>query len=383
MKIVHTADWHLGKIVSGQSLTEDQAYQLQQLVELLKDEAADVLMIAGDLYDRAIPPLEAVELLNETLATINLELKIPIVAISGNHDSSNRLNFGSSWYQKNDFYLTTQISQIFKPVTIGDVQFWLIPFFENLEAAAYFEDSTIRTQEAAMRRIIEQIEPLMDRSKRQIAMAHLFVTGAEPSESERPLAMGGVDAVSAKLFKAFDYTALGHLHRPHALGKITTDTLPQGTVSYSGSLLKYSFSEVKDQKSVRIITVPQKGELQMREVPLHPQRDMRLVKAEMAALLAEPTAFGPVDDYLQITLTDVGDVYEPMRRLKEVFPHLLHLERAAQTAIHQQGQQFKDLKQADILTLFSQFFETVEQQPLTDVDREFMQNVIDESRRGE
>lgn len=383
MKIVHTADWHLGKIVSGQSLTEDQAYQLQQLVELLKDEAADVLMIAGDLYDRAIPPLEAVELLNETLATINLELKIPIVAISGNHDSSNRLNFGSSWYQKNGFYLTTQISQIFKPVTIGDVQFWLIPFFENLEAAAYFEDSTIRTQEAAMRRIIEQIEPLMDRSKRQIAMAHLFVTGAEPSESERPLAMGGVDAVSAKLFKAFDYTALGHLHRPLALGKITTDTLPQGTVSYSGSLLKYSFSEVKDQKSVRIITVPQKGELQMREVPLHPQRDMRLVKAEMAALLAEPTAFGPVDDYLQITLTDVGDVYEPMRRLKEVFPHLLHLERAAQTAIHQQGQQFKDLKQADILTLFSQFFETVEQQPLTDVDREFMQNVIDESRRGE
>lgn len=383
MKIVHTADWHLGKIVSGQSLTEDQAYQLQQLVELLKDEAADVLMIAGDLYDRAIPPLEAVELLNETLATINLELKIPIVAISGNHDSSNRLNFGSSWYQKNGFYLTTQISQIFKPVTIGDVQFWLIPFFENLEAAAYFEDSTILTQEAAMRRIIEQIEPLMDRSKRQIAMAHLFVTGAEPSESERPLAMGGVDAVSAKLFKAFDYTALGHLHRPHALGKITTDTLPQGTVSYSGSLLKYSFSEVKDQKSVRIITVPQKGELQMREVPLHPQRDMRLVKAEMAALLAEPTAFGPVDDYLQITLTDVGDVYEPMRRLKEVFPHLLHLERAAQTAIHQQGQQFKDLKQADILTLFSQFFETVEQQPLTDVDREFMQNVIDESRRGE
>ncbi|SPP27858.1 exonuclease SbcCD subunit D [Brochothrix thermosphacta] len=383
MKIVHTADWHLGKIVSGQSLTEDQAYQLQQLVELLKDEAADVLMIAGDLYDRAIPPLEAVELLNETLATINLELKIPIVAISGNHDSSNRLNFGSSWYQKNGFYLTTQISQIFKPVTIGDVQFWLIPFFENLEAAAYFEDSTIRTQEAAMRQIIEQIEPLMDRSKRQIAMAHLFVTGAEPSESERPLAMGGVDAVSAKLFKAFDYTALGHLHRPHALGKITTDTLPQGTVSYSGSLLKYSFSEVKDQKSVRIITVPQKGELQMREVPLHPQRDMRLVKAEMAALLAEPTAFGPVDDYLQITLTDVGDVYEPMRRLKEVFPHLLHLERAAQTAIHQQGQQFKDLKQADILTLFSQFFETVEQQPLTDVDREFMQNVIDESRRGE
>lgn len=383
MKIVHTADWHLGKIVSGQSLTEDQAYQLQQLVELLKDEAADVLMIAGDLYDRAIPPLEAVELLNETLATINLELKIPIVAISGNHDSSNRLNFGSSWYQKNGFYLTTQISQIFKPVTIGDVQFWLIPFFENLEAAAYFEDSTIRTQEAAMRRIIEQIEPLMDRSKRQIAMAHLFVTGAEPSESERPLAMGGVDAVSAKLFKAFDYTALGHLHRPHALGKITTDTLPQGTVSYSGSLLKYSFSEVKDQKSVRIITVPQKGELQMREVSLHPQRDMRLVKAEMAALLAEPTAFGPVDDYLQITLTDVGDVYEPMRRLKEVFPHLLHLERAAQTAIHQQGQQFKDLKQADILTLFSQFFETVEQQPLTDVDREFMQNVIDESRRGE
>ncbi|SPN71938.1 Putative nuclease SbcCD subunit D (fragment) [Brochothrix thermosphacta] len=190
MKIVHTADWHLGKIVSGQSLTEDQAYQLQQLVELLKDEAADVLMIAGDLYDRAIPPLEAVELLNETLATINLELKIPIVAISGNHDSSNRLNFGSSWYQKNGFYLTTQISQIFKPVTIGDVQFWLIPFFENLEAAAYFEDSTIRTQEAAMRRIIEQIEPLMDRSKRQIAMAHLFVTGAEPSESERPLAMG-------------------------------------------------------------------------------------------------------------------------------------------------------------------------------------------------
>ena len=383
MKIVHTADWHLGKIVSGQSLTEDQAYQLQQLVELLKDEAADVLMIAGDLYDRAIPPLEAVELLNETLATINLELKIPIVAISGNHDSSNRLNFGSSWYQKNGFYLTTQISQIFKPVTIGEVQFWLIPFFENLEAAAYFEDSTIRTQEAAIRRIVEQIEPLMDRSKRQIAMAHLFVTGAEPSESERPLAMGGVDAVSAKLFKAFDYTALGHLHRPHALGKITTDTLPQGTVSYSGSLLKYSFSEVKDQKSVRIITVPQKGELQMREVPLHPQRDMRLVKAEMAALLAEPTAFGPVDDYLQITLTDVGDVYEPMRRLKEVFPHLLHLERAAQTAIHQQGQQFKDLKQADILTLFSQFFETVEQQPLTDVDREFMQNVIDESRRGE
>lgn len=381
MKIIHTADWHLGKIVAGQSMTTDQAFQLKQLIALIETEQADALIIAGDLYDRAIPPLDAVELLNNTLATINLSLKIPILAISGNHDSSDRLHFGSNWYQANGFYLTTQLEQIFTPITIGNTQFWLIPFFENLAAAAYFEDVTIRTQAAALDRIIAKIKPLQDPTKYQIAVAHLFVTGSEPSESERPLAMGGVDAVSTKVFDIFDYTALGHLHRPHALGKLTDGMQPKGTVSYAGSLLKYSFSEVTDQKSVRVLNIPETGLISVTEVPLQPLRDLRLIKSNMTALLEQSSDFAPVDDYLQITLTDTGEVFEPMRRLKEVYPRLLHLERPTQTAIYQQGQAFKDLKQADTLTLFSQFFESVEQQPLALTQTTVISDIIRDIRQ--
>ncbi len=244
MKILHTADWHLGKYLNSQSLLEDQKFILRQLLELIRKENPDVVLIAGDLYDRSVPPAEAVTLFDDTIHKIISEYRTPIIAIAGNHDSADRVHCYSNLLEKQGFYIRGKLQFPVKPIILNDehgpVHFYPVPYTEPERLRYLVNDSKIRTHEDVMKYVTSEIHENLPKNVRTICIAHAFITGGEPSESERMLTVGGAETVSAQLFDGFSYTALGHLHRPQQF--------LDGKVSYSGSPLKYSFSEADNSK---------------------------------------------------------------------------------------------------------------------------------------
>jgi exonuclease SbcD len=329
MKIIHTADWHIGKIVNQVYMTEDQEYALKSLVTLLAVEKPDVLIIAGDIYDRAVPPVEAVELLDKTLSTILLELEIPVLLIAGNHDSPDRLSFGSKILQARGLHIAGRFIKNIQKVTLedqyGPVNFYLVPYAPPAEVKAVLERKDITDHDLAMAAIIDQIKKEWQPQQRNVLVTHAFVCGnsaPELSDSEKPLSyasVGGIDNVDAKRFEDFTYTALGHLHGPQNVnGK---------RIRYSGSLLKYSFSEVNQQKSVSVVNIDSDGNVECSQRLLAVLRDFRCLKGELKALL-DPAVYNGtnLEDYLHITLTDQGELLEPMAKLRTVYPHVLALE---------------------------------------------------------
>ena len=243
MKILHTGDWHIGKLVRGVYMTSDQEYMLEELIKLIEKEKPEVLVIAGDIYDRSIPPIEAVELLDKTLSSIVMNHNIKVIAIAGNHDSPDRLGFANKMLSDKGLYIRAKISDEIEPVVIEDefgvVNFYPIPFAEPVIVKEIYKDKTIKNNNSAMRVIIEKIKDNMDYSARNICIAHAFVRGnkeLERSESERPLSIGGAEYVDVQYFEDFNYVALGHLHGPQKV--------KHEYIRYSGSLLKYSFSDL-------------------------------------------------------------------------------------------------------------------------------------------
>ncbi|HZG72538.1 MAG TPA: exonuclease SbcCD subunit D, partial [Chondromyces sp.] len=217
MKFIHTADWHLGKLVHGMYMTEQQRTVLEQFVQIVEEEKPDAIVLAGDLYDRSVPPTEAVELLNEILFQINVELQTPIVAISGNHDSAERLSFGSSWFQHSQFYLKGKLTEDFSPVRVGGVNFYCVPYAEPGVVRQLLGDHSISCHQDAMKALIGKMEEEINPNEPNVFVGHAFVLGGKTSESERTLSVGGSGCVSADLFAPFHYTALGHLHSPDAI----------------------------------------------------------------------------------------------------------------------------------------------------------------------
>src|SRR5690606_9659029 len=240
MKIFHTADWHLGKIIQGLYMTEDQSYILKQFIEQVKLEQPDVVIIAGDLYDRAVPPTEAVELLNRVLEQLTLELNIPVLAIAGNHDSPDRLDFAVKLMEKNQLYLSGQIRFPLQPIKLhdqfGEVHFYLVPYCDPAIVKYQLQNDEIRTHDEAMQAIVKHIQSGWDNDARHVFIGHAFITPYgekedNTSESERPLSIGGAEYVKAQYLQDFHYVALGHLHQAHQVG--------QEKIRYSGSILKY------------------------------------------------------------------------------------------------------------------------------------------------
>ncbi|WP_153721929.1 metallophosphoesterase family protein, partial [Sporosarcina cascadiensis] len=236
MKLFHTADWHLGKLVQGVYMTEDQRYILSALIEEIKIEQPDTVIIAGDLYDRAIPPTEAVNLLNDILQEIVIDLQIPVIAIAGNHDSPSRLHFGSTFMKEQGLHITGELSAELPPVILqdefGEVHFHLIPYADPSKVRHLFQDDDISSHQQAMEKIIGQVKETMDEDARHVFVGHAFITPhgekeENTSDAERPLSIGGAEYVSSDLFAPFHYTALGHLHRAHWVGS--------ETIRYSGS----------------------------------------------------------------------------------------------------------------------------------------------------
>ena len=381
MKIFHTADWHLGKLVQGVAMTEDQAYILQQFIEQIQIEKPDVVIIAGDLYDRSVPPTEAIQLLNQTFKQILIDEQTPIVAIAGNHDSATRLNFGSELMKSSGLHLVGHLETDIQPVVLedafGEVHFYLVPFAEPSTVRVLFGDDSITTHEAAMAKIIEQIKRNLDETKRNIIVAHAFITKdgmpeLNTSDSERKLTIGGTECINAALFEPFCYTALGHLHQAHFVAN--------ETIQYSGSPLKYSESEVTHKKGFFIVDLAQDGTVTLEKKLLTPKREMRIVKGVLDDILQHAKS----DDYVFVKLEDEGYVKGAAELVRTVYPNALHIERTAVfTQIEQQSTTMNRV-QMDDSELFELFYSEMTGKELSDETKaiytEVLQQLLDDER---
>lgn len=324
MKFFHTADWHLGKLVQGVYMTEDQEYVLKQFIEAIKEEKPDAVIIAGDLYDRAVPPTEAVHLLNDVLDTIVLELQTPVLAVAGNHDSPGRLHFASKILKQNGLHIVGQLSRDIAPVVLhdkhGEVHFHLVPYSDPSVVRNLYEDEGIKTHNDAARKIVENITAKMDSNARHVYVGHAFVTplGEEEentSDSERPLSIGGAEYVGATHFSSFHYAAFGHLHQAHYV--------THEHIRYAGSILKYSISEEHHNKGFFVVELEADGTCSVEKRLLTPRRDMRTVEDSMDGLLTHQVN----EDYVFVRLLDETPVLAPMEKIRSVYPNAMHVER--------------------------------------------------------
>jgi exonuclease SbcD len=319
MRFLHTADWHLGRIFHQTHLTEEQGYVLDQIVRIAAEEKVDAVLVAGDLYDRAVPPPEAVVLLDKTWQRLALDLQVPVIAIPGNHDSAARVGYGAALLSKTGVHLVADFETACRPIPVGNVDVFALPFTEPNEVRAWSGKSEVRDHTTAMEACIAAMQPHFSLGRPRVLVAHAFVAGArKESESERPLSVGGAGTVSAEIFKAFDYVALGHLHAPQNVSSRCV---------YAGSPMKYSFSEADDRKSVVIVDIADDGAVATRCIPLRARRDVRNVEGTLAELIATAASDAQREDYLRITLTDDGALLNALGRLREVYPNVLQLER--------------------------------------------------------
>lgn len=388
MKLIHTGDWHIGKIVNQVYMTDDQAHILEGLVALIEAERPDALIIAGDIYDRAVPPVEAVELVDRIITRILLELKVPILAIAGNHDSPDRVGFASGIVKANGLHIEGRMRDTVRKVVLtdrhGPVNFYLLPYSQPAIVRDLFGNPAIEDHNSAMAAVLAKIKAEYNPDERNVLVAHGFVRGsAEPelSESEKPLSIGGTDYVSVDHFAGFTYTALGHLHGPQQVGS--------NRVRYAGSLLKYSFSEVNQKKSVTLIDIDGQGQVAVELKEIAPRRDMRKIRGELKALL-DPAVYGgtAADDYLYVTLTDDGEVLDPMNKLRSVYPNVLGLElevksRKSGPAKTAAGEGYKTKSK---LELFEDFYTSITTREFSAARRSVLGRVIagvDAAERGE
>jgi len=380
MKLFHTADWHLGKLVQGVYMTEDQRYVLKQFIQVIEEERPDAVIIAGDLYDRAVPPTEAVHLLDETLEKIVLGLKTPVLAVAGNHDSPSRLNFGSRIMKNNGLHIIGNFTKDLEPVVLkddfGEVHFHLIPYCDPSVVRSAFEDEEIRTHDDAAREIMKQITEKMVPDARHIAIGHAFVTpfGKEEentSDSERPLSIGGAEYVDASHYLPFHYTALGHLHQAHKV--------QEEKIQYAGSILKYSISEERHKKGFHIVEMDGDGNVSIEKRLLTPKRDMRTMEATLDEIYTHPVN----DDYVFVKLLDETPILSPMEKVKSIYPNAMHVERKQFTASHPlQKQNIKRSKMSDF-ELFKSFYKEVKGSDPSEETETMFKEVLEELLKEE
>lgn len=320
MKFLHLADLHLGKRVNGFSMLEDQAHILRQILAILDDEQPDGVLIAGDVYDKSVPSVEAVELLDGFLTELRTR-GVPVLLISGNHDSPERLAFGGRVMDSCGIHISPVYDGALAPVTLhdefGPVHVWLLPFVKPAHMRRWFPDADIESYTDAVAEAVAHMD--IDTAARNVLVTHQFVTGGTRSGSEE-LSVGGTDNVDSGVFAPFDYVALGHLHGAQHIGR--------ETIRYAGSPLKYSFSEARQHKSVTVVTLGEKGDVQVRTVALTPLRELREIRGSYNELTArsfyEHTTYR--SDYLHLILTDEQDVFDAMSRLRTIYPYLMTLD---------------------------------------------------------
>ncbi len=377
MKFIHLSDLHLGKRVNEFSMLEDQKYILTKIINIIDEEKPEGVIIAGDVYDKSVPSAEAVELFDDFLVRL-AKRNLKVFVISGNHDSAERIAFGGRLMDKSGIYMSPVFSGKIEPITLkdafGDVNIYMLPFIKPSNVRSFYFENEINTYTDAVKAVIENMK--IDLSKRNILITHQFVTGAVRSESE-DISVGGTDNVDASVFEGFDYVALGHIHRSQ---KCVSDY-----IRYSGTPLKYSFSEANDNKTVTVVEMNDKGNITLGFIPLVPKRDMVEIKGTYDELTLksfyENTTYQ--DDYIHITLTDEEDIPDVLTKLRVIYKNIMKLDydnKRTRTMNEIGGAE--NVKEKTPLEHFSAFYELQNGQPLSDEQTEFVSDIIEQLLEG-
>lgn len=370
MKFLHLSDFHLGKKVNGFSMLRDQEHILKEVIKIIDEEKPEAVLIAGDIYDKPVPPAEAVSLLDNFLYELASRM-LRVFIISGNHDSAERLFFGARLMNGGGVYIAPAYNGTVEPVVLndafGEIAIYMLPFIKPVNVRRYYEDENIESYDDAVRKVVEHMN--IDKSKRNILLSHQFVTGALRSDSEE-IHVGGSDNISSEIYAPFDYAALGHIHRAQHVGK--------EHIRYCGTPLKYSFSEINHIKSASLVELREKGRIQIRERELLPLHDMRELKGSYMELTARGfyKDFN-TEDYFRIILTDEEDVPDAVGRLRTVYPNLMQIDYDNSRTRREQS--IEDIDRAENLSpmeLFEQFFEKQNNRKMSEEQVLYMKNLI-------
>ncbi|WP_371189037.1 exonuclease SbcCD subunit D [Thalassotalea maritima] len=389
MRFIHTSDWHIGRLFQNQSLLDDQQYVLAQIKQHLLDQQADALVIAGDIFDRSVPPAEAVQVLDDFIAELD-ELDIVTIIISGNHDSAKRLRFGARQMQQSGLHIMADISKLCEPVVLEKadekVVFYGLPYHDPSEVRLTFVDdpkaADIRSYDQAHTYCVEAMlshKQCHHPDSAAVLLSHCFIDGASESDSERPLSLGGADRVSWQPLTAFDYVALGHLHGPQFKGA--------EHIRYSGSIMKYSFSEYKQRKVVNLVEITNNQLTQITPLALYPKRDVKVIEGTLHELLTQGRQYveehgQACEDYYLAKLTDTELMLDPMGQLRAVYPNVMQLERVN----FAQGDSKLDIadqqNRKSESEVFADFYQQVMGQSLTDEQIEVINACIGEVKKA-
>lgn len=396
MKILHTSDLHIGKIVNEFSMIEDQRHILKQIEKIIEEENIDVLMIAGDIYDRSIPPVEAVELLNDFLSNLTLNKEVKVLAIVGNHDGGERLCFGNQILEKQGLHIVGRDEEIYQKICLehenDKYNFYLIPYKDPAVIKKLKDDATIKNHNDSMKATINMIEESFDKDEINILISHGYMTmkrekaldfeeniyekaELEISESERPLSIGGTDLIDAQMFQIFDYVALGHLHGRQQVGV--------EKIRYSGSPLKYSFSEVNHKKGVYILDL-KKEKLNLEFKELKAIRDMRVVRGNIEEILENGRNDNSKEDYIQAILIGEGEIINPIEKLRTVYPNVMMITRERKNSnLNQKFELQRELRRKDKLELFEEFYNNFGQGEYSEEKKSILSEILSKTLKKE
>lgn len=381
MKLIHLSDLHLGKRVNEFNMLEDQAYILTKIINCIDDEKPEAVIIAGDVYDKPVPPAEAVRLFDDFLSRL-AKRGLQVFVISGNHDSADRIAFGGRLMEASGIHMSPVYSGKTEPVVLedkhGPVYFWMLPFIKPAHVRRFYPEAEVESYSDALELAVKEMGA--DFSKRNVLITHQFVTGASRSESEE-ISVGGSDNVDASVFEGFDYVALGHIHGPQNVGS--------ERIRYCGTPLKYSFSEAEHRKSVTVVELGSKqaelADIQVRTVPLVPKHDLRELRGTYEELTFRGNYEGTAtDDYLHITLTDEEDVLEAITKLRSIYHNLMKLDYDnKRTRSSQQLSLAENVEQRTPLDLFREFYEKQNNQPMSEEQTALMSQLIENIWEGD
>lgn len=370
MRIIHLSDLHIGKRVNGFSMISDQCYILEQILGIIKNEKADAVFIAGDIYDKSVPSLEAVQLFDDFLVKLS-KLCLKVFIVSGNHDSPERIAFASRIISESGIYLSPVYDGHIEKITVNDefgpVNVYLLPYIKPVHVRVYYNKENIDTYTDAVRTALEHTD--IDENVRNVIIAHQFVTGASRSDSEEK-SVGGMDGVDACVFDAFDYVALGHIHGPQNIGSTR--------VRYSGTPLKYSFSEEKHEKSVTVVDMYEKGNISVRTVPLIPLRDMKTIKGKYMDIMSKQFYEDiKTDDYMRVILTDEEDIPDAAARIRIVYKNLMLMQYDNTRTKNNKNINGNDEGiKASPMELFSELYKRQNNKEMTDTQKNYLGNLI-------
>lgn len=374
MRFLHLADLHIGKRVNGFSMIEDQKFVFEQVYNVIENEKIDGIIMAGDIYDKPVPSAEAVKLFDEMLTRF-VSINLPIFVISGNHDSAERIGFGSDILSAAKVYMSRVYNGNLQKIELeddyGKINVYLLPFIKPATVKNIYKEAEIKDYDDALEYVLSQEK--IDETKRNVIVSHQFVTGAMRSESEE-VSVGGLDNVSVENYEAFDYVALGHIHRAQQMGR--------ESARYAGTLLKYSFSEEKHNKSMTIVDLKEKGNIEIKEIPVKPLHDLKTIKGKFSKITSEEFYKElKKEDYYRAVLTDEDDILNAIGKLKSIYPNLMSMEYDnTRTRSYSVVDNVETGETKSPLDYFEEFFEKQNGRKMSEKQRNYLLEILGEAR---